>query len=349
MDKPAFSIPSMEEIKKIKGTNGLNVVSLFSGCGGSCLGFEMAGYETLFASEFIEEARATYKQNHEGVYIDDRDVRLLKPEDVLSVIGNREIDVLEGSPPCASFSLSGKREKGWGETREYSDTVQRSDDLFFEYARLVEGLQPKVFVAENVKGLVIGTGKGYFKLILARLKKAGYRVQARVVNAAYLGVPQARERVIFIGVRNDIAKEPQFPKPLPYTYSIKEAITDNPSLLDPETQHMIGFKGQAIYPEWLKLSKGQSSKKYFNLLKPDMNKPVQTLLATGGIVGTASVTHPVYARKFNLEEVRALSGFPKDFVLTGSFTKRYERIGRAVPPLMMKAIAECIAKEILNG
>jgi DNA (cytosine-5)-methyltransferase 1 len=309
----------------------------------------MAGYKPLYASEFIEEARNTYKQNHKDVYVDGRDIREVKPQDIIEIIGTSEIDVLEGSPPCASFSLSGKREKGWGEVREYSDTVQRSDDLFFEFARLVEGLQPKVFVAENVKGLVIGSGKGYFKLILARLKKAGYRVEARVLSAAYLGVPQARERVIFVGVRNDLNKQPVFPTPFPYTYAIKEIIKDNPSLIDPETNHNISFVGQAIYPQWLKLGAGKTSKKYFNLMKPDLNKPVPTILATGGIVGTASVTHPVYSRKLNLEEVRLLSGFPADFVLTGSYTKRYERIGRAVPPLMMKAIAETIAKEILNG
>ncbi len=114
--------------------------------------------------------------------------------------------MLDGSPPCASFSTAGKREEGWGKVKLYSDARQRTDDLFFEYARILKGLQPKVFVAENVAGLVRGTAKGYFKLILAELKDCGYRVEARLLDARWLGVPQMRERVIFVGVRNDLAE-----------------------------------------------------------------------------------------------------------------------------------------------
>src|SRR5207249_1070705 len=144
----------------------------------------------------------------------------------LAALGKKagEIDVLEGSPPCASFSTAGKREKGWGKIKAYSDTRQRTDDLFFEFARLLEGLQPRVFVAENVSGLVKGTAKGFFLRILAALKACGYSVRARVLDAQWLGVPQARQRLIFIGVRADLGTEPIFPKPLPYRYSVREAL-----------------------------------------------------------------------------------------------------------------------------
>jgi DNA (cytosine-5)-methyltransferase 1 len=151
------------------------------------------------------------------------DNRKVQPEAILKAIGLKvgELDAMEGSPPCASFSTAGKREKHWGKAKKYSDTVQRVDNLFFEYVRLLRGLQPKVFVAENVSGLVKGVAKGYFLEILRELKSCGYRVGCRVLNAQWLGVPQARQRTIFIGVREDLGKEPVFPKPLPYRYSLR--------------------------------------------------------------------------------------------------------------------------------
>jgi len=347
MDKPKYVLPSMKEIEEVKGTNGFNVFSLFSGCGGSCLGFEMAGFKIVGASEFVEEARKTYVLNHKGTPIDGRDIRDLKASDVFKIAGTNQIDVLEGSPPCSSFSTAGKRHKGWGEVKTYSDTEQRSDDLFLEYARLVNEIQPKVFVAENVKGLIMGSAKGYFKLILSELKKCGYQVEVRVLDASYLGVPQARQRTIFIGVRNDLNLLPAFPKPFNYRFNIEDAIGDNPSSIDEETGQDISIIRYALYQEWKKLPLGGHSERLFSLRKPLRNKPSPTLVATGGNIGAGSVTHPQYPRKLNLKELRQLSSFPADFQLTGKYQQRYERIGRAVPPLMMKAIAETILKEIL--
>lgn len=228
-DKPPYLVPLMEEIRG-RDTNGYKVVSTFSGCGGSCLGFKMAGFEALYASEFIPAARETYEKNFPGVPVDDRDIRDVTPEEILEKIGLRagEIDVLEGSPPCASFSTAGKREQGWNKVKNYSDTKQRVDDLFFEFARILRGLQPKVFVAENVSGLVKGVAKGYFKEILRALKGCGYTIQVRLLDAQWLGVPQTRQRVIFIGVRDDLVEKrgvgPVFPKPLAYRYSVRDAL-----------------------------------------------------------------------------------------------------------------------------
>lgn len=183
-DKPIYRIPSMAEIAAVPW-NGFNAVSLFSGCGGSSLGYKMAGFKVLWANEFIPAAQETYHVNHPDTILDTRDIRLVQAQDILDAIGLKmgELDLLDGSPPCASFSTAGKREKGWGQVKQYSDTKQRTDDLFFEYARLVQGLQPKVFVAENVSGLVKGTAKGYFLEILAALKACGYNVVAKVLDA----------------------------------------------------------------------------------------------------------------------------------------------------------------------
>jgi DNA (cytosine-5)-methyltransferase 1 len=207
--------------------NGYNVVSTFAGCGGSSTGYRMAGFRVLLASEFVEAARDTYAANmRPGTILDGRDIRDVTAEDILARIGMKpgELDVLDGSPPCASFSTAGKREKAWGKVKKYSDTEQRADDLFFEFARLVKGIQPKVFVAENVSGLVKGTAKGYFLEILAALKACGYKVSARLLDAQWLGVPQARQRLIFVGVRDDLGIEPAHPSPFPYRYSIRDAL-----------------------------------------------------------------------------------------------------------------------------
>lgn len=119
----------MREIETIP-RNGLTVVSTFSGCGGSCLGFTLAGYDVLWASEFVPAAQETYRANHPQTHLDTRDIRQVTADEIRAVIGDREIDVLNGSPPCASFSTAGKTSKGWGEVRKYSDVSQRTDDLF---------------------------------------------------------------------------------------------------------------------------------------------------------------------------------------------------------------------------
>lgn len=224
--KPAYRIPSMAEIAGLRGTAGLTCVSTFSGCGGSCLGFEWAGYRPVMALEFVDSAVDSYLANHDAPVIVD-DIREVEAEMILARTGlaRGELDVLEGSPPCESFSTSGKLSRGWGKQRAYTDgKVQRMDDLFFDFARLLDGLQPRAFVAENVSGLVKGVSKGYFKRIHAALGECGYRVQAQMLDAQWLGVPQRRTRVIFVGVRNDLGLAPAFPVPLRYRYSIRDAL-----------------------------------------------------------------------------------------------------------------------------
>lgn len=168
--KPPYKVPPMREIEQIPW-NGYNVVSTFSGGGGSCLGYRMAGYKVLWANEFVEEAQKTYRANHPNVHLDTRDIRDIKPEDILEQTGLKkgQLDLFDGSPPCCAFSTAGKREKAWGKKRAYSDNkVQTIEDLFNEYIRLLNGLKPKTFVAENVSGMVKGTAIGYFKEYLKK-------------------------------------------------------------------------------------------------------------------------------------------------------------------------------------
>jgi DNA (cytosine-5)-methyltransferase 1 len=245
--KPAYRVPPLAEIAALPW-NGLNVVSTFSGCGGSSTGYRWAGYRVLAAVEFVPAAQESYALNMaDRTQLLRQDVRDTTGRQILDAAGLDvgELDLFDGSPPCEPFSSAGKRDKTWREEQSYSGQRQRTDDLFFEYARLVDEIRPKVFVAENVEGLVRGRAKGYFLRILAHLRTLGYRVQARVLDAQWLGVPQVRKRLIFVGVREDLGLEPVFPAPLPYSYTTREAIADllQGGRVHHDTQGQFGRKG----------------------------------------------------------------------------------------------------------
>ena len=317
-------------MSEIAGTpdNGYRVVSTFSGCGGSCLGYRMAGFRITWANEFIPAAQAVYRANHPDSILDTRDIRTIQPEEILRAVGLKagEIDLLDGSPPCASFSTAGKRERDWGKVKEYSDTVQRTDDLFFEYARLLKGLQPKVFVAENVSGLVKGTAKGYFLVILEALKQCGYRVTAKLLDAQWLGVPQMRQRIIFVGVRNDIPLSPAHPSPMPYRYTVRDACS-----------HLSQFA-----------LTGGDDKQQWVMRWRSAEYPFPTLTQSiGGKCHWVRERETGQVRRPTIPELKALCGFPEDFCLSGSYAQQWERLGRAVPPVMMSHIAKTIEEAIL--
>ena len=343
----------MDEVRAIPW-NGLNVVSTFAGCGGSSPGYRMAGCRVLWANEFIEAARDTYSANCAPYTIlDGRDNREINAGEIREAIGGVEIDILDGSPPCASFSTAGKREKHWGEKKKYSDATQRTDDLFFEFARVLAELQPRAFVAENVSGLVKGTAKGYFQEIFQALTDCGYTVRARLLDAQWCGVPQGRQRIIFIGIRNDLERVPVHPTPLPYRYTVHdviESVYDRENFDEENPPYPIEPKstivGYAIKNEWDHLDFGQNSKVMFQLVKCDPYKPMPCLTATGGMWGTAGPIHPFYPRKFSIHELKLLCSFPADFILTGNYAKQWERLGRSVPPLMMKRIASAVCDTI---
>jgi len=348
MNKPAYKVPSMSEIETTPW-NGFNVVSTFSGAGGSCLGYRMAGYKVLWANEFIPAAQKVYRLNHPDSILDLRDIRKVQPAEILEAIGMSvgEIDIMDGSPPCASFSTLGKREKGWGKVKKYSDTRQRVDDLFFEYARILEGLQPKVFIAENVSGLVKGKAKGYFKIILQRLKDCGYNVKAKLLDAQWLGVPQMRQRVIFQGVRNDLGVNPKYPRPLDYRYTVRDAWEQE--MCKETAPSLDGYKVGAL---WEQISPGEHHPNMFSLYKVGLDKPCATIQQrmandNGKPFMGASCTHNIEKRYLSIQELKRICAFPDDFRLSGTYARQWERLGRAVPPVMMYHIARTVRDEIL--
>jgi DNA (cytosine-5)-methyltransferase 1 len=323
----------------------------------------MAGFNVLYANEFVEEAQKTYKANHKA-YLDTRDIRQVTPESILEITGLKkgEIDLFDGSPPCCAFSTAGKREKLWNEERAYSDgKVQKIEDLFYEYTRLLEGLQPKTFVAENVSGLVKGIAKGYFKQIMAELKKCGYKVKAASLNAKWLGVPQSRERIIFIGVRNDIVEKynvhPIYPKPLNYIYSLKDALE---GVQNDEQERQFLFECAEKYKWGSVLRKMPKNPRkpisgvsvtggsFFNLKRESMYHPSLTICQQNGKLSISGNCHPLEDRKFTIAELKRITSIPDDFILTGNFEQQWERLARMVPPVMMYHIADTIRENILD-
>ena len=349
-----YKIPSMADVEKIRGTNGYSMVSTFSGCGGSCLGFEMAGFDVRWASEFIPAAQEVYRLNHPETILSPKDIREVTAKSILKELGLKkgELDVFEGSPPCAAFSMAGHRHKAWGEVKKYSDKKQRVDDLFFEFARLLKGLKPKMFVAENVSGLIKGSAKGYFKEIYRTLQECGYTVTAKNLNAKWLGVPQSRERLIFIGTRKDLNITPEYPTPMNGIIPYKQALAGLKQNADDPTPVTLkeGSKMRELYNATRQgetFDKGSKRVRgvdtAFQWYRAHPDKPIPTV-----VQGSQCICHPTEARTLTISELKRLSAFPDDFQLTGSFQKQWERIGRAVPPLMMRSIAQAV-KKTLDG
>ena len=369
--KPPYRVPLMAEIAALPW-NGFKVASTFSGAGGSCTGYRMAGFKVVWANEFVPAAQASYKANAApDCILDGRDIKHVQPEEILAATGLKrgELDLFDGSPPCQAFSTAGKREKGWGKAKTYEHGAKQCNEtLFDEYVRLLRGLQPKVFVAENVSGLVKGTAKGMFLQILAALKGCGYRVTCRVLDAQWLGVPQQRQRTIFVGVREDLNLEPVHPSPLPYRYSVRDAL---PWIVSVEGAN--GFNGHAyqastvqastvqasrplnveaetdisrwaIANEWETLKAGEKSKIFTQWMKSDENRPNPSITTQPG----GGMIHPTEKRKFTIAELRRICAFPDDFILCGSYAQQWERLGNSVPPVMMAAIAREIRDKILS-
>ena len=185
--------------------NNYNVFGTFICGGGSTMGYKLAGFNHLGGVEIDPPIADIYKTNHKPKYLFLEDIRnFVKRSDIPEELYN--LDLLDGSPPCSSFSMAGNREKDWGKSKVFKEgqAQQVLDDLFFEYIELAKKLQPKIVLAENVKGLIQGNAKLYVKRIFKAFDEAGYNVQLFLLNAASMGVPQKRERVFFICQRKDL-------------------------------------------------------------------------------------------------------------------------------------------------
>ena len=387
----------LQDVYDASSQNKFTVVSTFAGGGGSSTGYRLAGGKILCINEFVEEAQNTYRENYSDTPILPGDIKELSGKDFLDVagIGVGELDILDGSPPCSAFSVagklshniheeehidlwgnvtvekvSGKHSDGWGQTKNYSDgkTVENIEDLFFEFLRVAEEIKPKVIVAENVKGLTIGEARTYFNKILNTFEKIGYDVCAQVLDSRYYGVPQSRSRVIFIGVREDIAAKAGynfmtisqiFPEPDKEAMKLKDAmvgLVNNPDEVKYLTEKwentaywkQTGSKMPANPDKVLTGMDFHPKGHHFNLKRCSLEAPAPTITAMGSAETTAGAFHWSEPRKLTIPELKRIMALPDDFKLTGKWSQKAERCGRMVPSRMMERIASSIYEKVLK-
>lgn len=350
IEVPAYHVPGLAEMTA--HDNGLTAVSTFSGCGGSSLGLKAAGWRIPYAVEFIPAARDTYLANFPDAFVDDRDVRLIQPGEILERIGlNRgDLDLFEGSPPCSSFSIAnaGSTRFGAAKVKAYSEGVkQQTDDLFDEWLRLVEGLLPKAVIAENVPGLLRDDAQEFYWSILSRLRGLGYEVDGGLYNAMHFGAATSRERLVIRGVRRDLGIAlPPPPRRLQHGYTAGDALAALPVPIPQAELEEMNAERYAIGREWHNVRVGESSEKYMQLVRCSPNRPLPGITAAAAHSGAANPMHWSECRRFTPTELGWIFGFPPDYRWPGTPGQAYERIARCVSPPMYTAHGRVLAQAL---
>lgn len=337
IDYPAHLESMWQKAIAPRVPNAPIVISTFAGGGGSSTGYMMAGYRELLAVEWDDNAVQTLRLNYPHLDIYHGDIAKLSVEEVLRRTGLQpgELDVFDGSPPCQGFSTAGKR-----------DFDDDRNQLFREYVRLLRGLRPKVFVMENVSGMVKGKMKLIFAEILRELKASGYKVSARLLNAMYFHVPQSRERMIFIGVREDLGIEPSHPKAESKEISVLTA-TSGLILDETERQYLLDAgKKHKAYEIWDYIPQGATGR-FGDHYKMHPNKAARSLLKSASNVCARSAMHWSEKRRMTTAEYKRCASFPDGYLFT-AWADAVNRIGNSVPPLFMEAIARHIRTQILS-
>lgn len=367
----------LKDVLDASAQKKFTVISTFAGGGGSSTGYRLAGGDILLINEFVEAAIETYSANFKDTKVLVDDIKKYSSQEFLDMAGIKkgELDILDGSPPCSAFSVAGSREKGWDKQKKYSDGKMQVaiEDLFYEFIRIAEGVQPKVIVAENVKGITFGKAIEKLNAFINEFEKIGYNVTYKVLNAADYGVPQGRERTIFICVRNDVCDyiglswlniNSIFPVPTHDKHiTMNQAIGDIEND-EEEVQMLLDFvqgSYQKKFIEPLPFNPKKPTKpsdpqfrdwnpkgSCFNMIRPSPDLPSPTLTQQGQKRGMSGVFHPAANRKLTIKECKRIMAFPEDFKLTGDFDQQVERLGRAVAPLMYKEVANSIYENILK-
>jgi DNA (cytosine-5)-methyltransferase 1 len=351
---------------KISKSKKPTVVELFSGCGGTSLGFEMADYEIAVGCDIHLPSIETFHANHPNSATILGDIKKVNPAAIKELLNNRGVDVLIGGVPCQGFSLN---------NRKRNENDERNM-LYKEFIRFVKALNPKIVVLENVSGMK-STGD-FVNIIEKELSEAGHmRVKSQLLFAPDYGVPQTRTRLVFIGVRdrgdfdfNKILKTHGPTTKKPYV-TVKEAIGDLPSL---QPGQVIDQYTNSPFSEYQRLMRQNSKSLLYNHKAPshpsdvikkientepgkpmypkfkqrirlawDMQSPTQV---SGGIRPQFQFGHPSDSRGLTIRERCRLQSFPDNFIVCGGIVQGRVQTGNAVPPLLAKAIAESI-KEYL--
>ena len=293
------------------------------------MGYKRAGCEIVAANDIDPEMAWHYKRNLNPPNYFFCPIRDLLTADLPPELF--ALDILDGSPPCSTFSMAGSREKAWGKDKHFREgqAKQVLSDLFFDYLDLVERLKPRVAIAENVKGMILGNAKGYTKMVMARFKEIGYRPQLFLLNAADCGVPQRRERVFFVAIRDDIEAPPLKLAPKHRWISAGESIGNLRNDLD----------------EWQMVTASNQRHTLAGRLKPwPFTQPSPTLTA-------GSSKELIDSKKrfgdFTFADYKRLGSFPDDYHAKTDKIGKY-MIGMSVPPKMTEAVARAVIDQWLQ-
>lgn len=333
-----WKLSDLNDVKK----NGQTVFSCFSCGGGSTMGYKLAGYNVLGNCEIDPEMEKVYVENHHPRHTYLMDIREFNeqtsfPEEL------KYLDILDGSPPCSVFSAAGDREKNWGREKQFREgqKKQRLDDLFLHFIRTAEILQPKVVIAENVKGLIHGNAKGYVNELLKAFRDAGYVTQIFLLDAQTMGVPQRRKRVFFIAHRKDLRvpklKLDFHEKPIPF--GEVRSVHGQP-LKNCMMAELVGKRkrGDTCVSDISERERGKKS------MFTDM-------LAADGKVAPTNTANGMNIRFVDGEKYSA-----NDYIVTQTFPGDYNFLdqvpqyicGMSVPPVMMAHIAEAVYEQWLK-
>jgi DNA (cytosine-5)-methyltransferase 1 len=304
------------------------------------MGYKLAGFQHLGGVEIDPPIADVYRTNHKPLHLYNEDIRVFNGRDNLPP-ELYDLDILDGSPPCSSFSMAGSREKAWGKEKQFREgqAVQTLDDLVFVYCETIKKLRPKVFLLENVKGIIQGNAKAYSKKIVQTMTAAGYTVQVFLLNAASMGVPQKRERVFFIGHRKELVF-----KPLKLAFNERaipfgEARRNCEKNGNKEWIQLTDFQLEI----WNKAKQGETFDKYnngngFNDYKANDLDVHPTLSAQ-----QHKYYHSTEPRHLYKSEFCAVGSYPQDYDFKQ--VKYGYLIGMSVPPVMTAQIATQIANQ----
>jgi len=338
----------LRDLKKAK-SNGVKVFSTFACGGGSSMGYKLAGCDVVAACDIDPQMKKHYIANlHPDKYF-LMPVSKLLDED-LSAYGG--IDILDGSPPCSTFSMAGNREKDWSKEKHFREgqAKQVLSDLFFDFLDVAEKLRPKVVIAENVKGMLHGNAKGYCKLIFARLREIGYRPQLFLINSADCGVPQKRQRVFFCALRTDINMPDLVVAPKHKWISAGDATLDIQNLTAAEIADTqiaeVGRKRYFLTPKGHSMQNADriltGRNGWFNKVRAHDKHPAPTLCGV-----STGMYHWNEPRWLTYREWKRLGSFPDDYWAETDRIGKY-MIGMSVPPKMMEVVARAVCSQWLG-
>ncbi len=322
-------------------------IDLFSGAGGFSLGFDAAGFHNCFSIDMEPNYCKTYRANFPHHHLIEDDIKNLSEQTIKSLVKEATIDVVIGGPPCQGFSMAGSI------GRKFIDDPR--NQLFNEFARVVEIVQPNYFVMENVARLYTHQNGVTRSEIVSLFEKMGYSVSCKVLNTAKYGIPQVRNRVFFIG--NKCSSNIFFPeeKPLPFK-TVAESIGHFPVLAANESSPLPNHTAMNHSVQMLEKMKyigdGGTREAIPVHLRPqtgDVRKYIRYKSTEPSICVTGDmrkVFHYEQNRALTVRELAALQSFPDDFVFEGSTIAQQQQVGNAVPPLMARIIADTILKMI---